>query len=90
MTEDFHTSCPHPREGALLVDYFLGQLGEQDAVRFEEHLMNCAFCQEEAAELEPLLTTMRTHREAVLTEFSRQKSPAHLAEPAAWLASRSP
>lgn len=39
--------CIDPEMGALLVPYGLGTLGPEDADRFEDHLIHCAFCRHE-------------------------------------------
>jgi hypothetical protein len=42
-----HTNCTDPTIGELLVPYGLGTLNTEDATRFEDHLIECHFCQTE-------------------------------------------
>jgi hypothetical protein len=42
-----HSKCSNPIVGELLVPYGLGTLSPDDAIRFEDHVMECGFCRGE-------------------------------------------
>ncbi|MGP4076136.1 anti-sigma factor [Halobacillus sp. K22] len=69
-----------------LIDYFNGQLSEEEKVEFENHLETCADCKEELEELEILtddlpfasepVTPPEDMKDRVLGEVFSQESPA--------------
>ncbi len=54
--------CIDPQVGAFITQYEMGQLGDEERDRFEEHLMECDFCRHELEEMLPTISTMRRHK----------------------------
>jgi tetratricopeptide (TPR) repeat protein len=58
--------CIYPHDGALLTQYTLNLLNDEDQYRFEEHVMNCDFCRLELQKTDPRLMTAGFHREQLV------------------------
>lgn len=85
-------SCTHPALGELIHGYELGTLSESDALRFEDHLVECSVCRAQLDSVEPLMQALAAERDAVLAElrrtgdsFSAQLNRAKSARSTSWL-----
>jgi len=58
--------CIAPEVGALITQYEMGQLSDEERNRFEEHLMDCDFCRRELEETLPTISTMRRHKAEIV------------------------
>jgi len=64
------TPCRAPLEERALVEYWLGELGEADEARLDEHLLGCAHCSARLGELVALAGGIRdAFRQGALQVF---------------------
>lgn len=58
--------CRDPQVGELIAQYEMGQLGDEDRDRFEEHLLDCEFCRRELEEMLSTIAAVRGNRAEIL------------------------
>jgi len=64
--------CTNSSAGALLTQYALNLLNEEDRCRFEEHVMSCESCRQELLEFDPMLGAIGARREQVVNALHEQ------------------
>lgn len=75
------SGCTNPELGALLHAFEIGALSKQDAERFEDHLLECDFCFNEAKEFGPSADLMRRStkfRDIAVSPKDNAERPAQL------------
>lgn len=65
------SACTNPELGSLLHGYELSTLSESDAVRFEDHLVECGYCVQQLSAPSAFPPMLSRYRSDVVTELKR-------------------
>jgi hypothetical protein len=64
--------CINPSEGSLLMQYMLNLLNDEEQYRFEEHVMNCQYCQSELSMAFPEFAAAGANRKHILEALHQE------------------